>query len=236
MINLPSRDALVRIKEHIDHSRSIVRKFARNNFPRVQTVYEHLSTTLRAIYQAGEGWIEEDVHRILNTIEFAAYKHQTQLRKDKTQTSYIVHLLSVADHLLLIGNVRNPDLLIASLLHDTLEDTETSYEELVDKFGKPVADLVQEVTDDTNLAKEERKRLQVVRAPHTSAGAAQIKLADKWNNLKDILQYPPLEWSEQRIEDYFTWAQQVIQALPWVNANLLQAAQEVIEEFYKSKF
>lgn len=222
----------MRLAQQFQYVQHVVRKRACHNFPRVQTTYSKLQVAIETIYKAGEGWTEQDVDKILKAIVFAANKHERQIRKDKAQTSYLVHLLSVAYHLLTLGRVRDSDVIAASLLHDTLEDTKTSYEELVKEFGGRIADFVLEVTDDQNLLKEERKKLQITTASYKSSGAAQIKLADKWDNLMDLLHYPPPSWSKKRVEAYFVWAKHVCEALPWVNAPLLGAVESVISEFY----
>lgn len=235
MVDLHHSEAFDQIEQHVYLTRLVVQDLASSNSTRVQEIYKQFTDSIRAIYKAGEGWIEKDVHHILDAVEFAAKKHQMQVRKDRTQTSYLVHPLFVAHHLINVGKVRNPDIIIAGLLHDTLEDTDTLYQELIEHFGKQVADFVQEVSDDKTLPKGERKRLQVVTAQHKSAGAAQIKLADKWDNLRDNMQNPPVDWESHTVAAYFKWAQQVIEGLPWVNAPLLQSVRQVIEEFYKSK-
>jgi (p)ppGpp synthase/HD superfamily hydrolase len=235
VIDHPSQITLDGLEQHFKTLSHAVRELACHNPARVQENFSRLIEAMKRIYEAGEGWIEEDVHQMMDAIHFAAEKHQTQIRKDQFHTSYLNHLLSVAHQLIDVGKVRNHEIIIASLLHDTLEDTTTSYQELISHFGKRVADFVQEVTDEKNLPKEERKRRQIESASLKSAGAAQIKLADKWDNLHDLLKSPPLGWSEERIRAYFDWAQKVIQALPWVNTNLLRAAQEVIKEYYKRK-
>jgi HD domain len=96
----------------------------------------------------------------------------------------------------------------AALLHDTIEDTDTSVEELVEAFGGPVASLVQEVTDDKRLPKAERKLLQVEHAAHLSPKARSVKLADKIANLRDVADSPPVNWSLARRQEYFDWAKQ----------------------------
>lgn len=68
---------------------------------------------------------------------------------------------------------------MAAILYDTIEDTDTSREDLEELFGREVANVVAEVTDDKTLPKQERKRLQVEHSPHRSDRAKQIKIADK---------------------------------------------------------
>lgn len=170
---------------------------------------------------------EEDTARLLLALQFATEKHKNQTRKDAAQTPYIVHPIGVANHLLTIGQVRDVDIIIAALLHDTVEDTDTSFEEIATLFGPRVEGFVREVTDDKSLPKQTRKELQISHAPHKSAGAAQIKLADKLYNLTDLRTNPPPDWSEERINAYFSWAQEVVNALPSVNPPLKAAVDQL---------
>ena len=108
---------------------------------------------------------------ILKAISFASIKHQSQFRKGKTKVPYINHPIEVTRLLWEVGQVREGSVLVAGILHDTIEDTQTSPDEIAAIFGAEVLKLVQEVSDDKSLSKEERKRLQIVNAPHKSLGA-----------------------------------------------------------------
>jgi (p)ppGpp synthase/HD superfamily hydrolase len=150
---------------------------------------------------------------ILRAAHFAATRHSGQRRKGATGEPYVNHLLEVAE---LVANALaepDPHLVMAALLHDAVEDVEVTKEELAETFGSDVANLVMEVTDDKSLPKRERKRLQVVNAPHKSVRAQVIKLADKISNLRAILASPPTDWSVERQREYFEWAKQVVDAL-----------------------
>jgi guanosine-3',5'-bis(diphosphate) 3'-pyrophosphohydrolase len=116
--------------------------------------------------------------------------------------------------------VRDPDVLAAALLHDTIEDTETSYDDIRGTFGRPIADLVAEVTDAKFLEKASRKRIQVSRAGHSSDKAKLIKLTDKICNLRDILASAPAGWSLARQQKYFDWAKEVVDQARGVNPRL----------------
>jgi guanosine-3',5'-bis(diphosphate) 3'-pyrophosphohydrolase len=153
------------------------------------------------------------IQAILNAAVFAAGKHASQKRKGAAAEPYINHLLEVA-HLVSTA-VSEPDanLIIAAILHDSIEDAGVSRAELAERFGDDVADLVAEVTDDKTLPKRERKRLQVVNAPKKSIRAQMIKLADKISNLRAILNSPPADWSVERQREYFDWAKQVVDGL-----------------------
>ena len=150
---------------------------------------------------------------ILKACEFAADKHRNQRRKDQARTPYINHPLAVARVLANEGGVKDAAILAAAILHDTLEDTETTLDELQREFGARVAGLVAEVTDDKSLPKQLRKQLQIDHAPHKSRGAALIKVADKICNLRDLAGSPPKRWTEGRRRKYIEWACKVVAAL-----------------------
>jgi guanosine-3',5'-bis(diphosphate) 3'-pyrophosphohydrolase len=153
------------------------------------------------------------VQEILKAAHFAASRHSDQRRKGAAAEPYVNHLLEVAE--LVSGALGAPDtnLVIAALLHDTIEDVDVTRDELVRIFGADVAGLVGEVTDDKSLPKAERKRLQIVNAPKKSVRAQVIKLADKISNLRAMLSSPPADWSVARRREYFEWAKQVVDAL-----------------------
>ena len=157
---------------------------------------------------------------ILKAAHFAAHKHRDQRRKDKEVSPYINHPISVANIISEIGNIEDPEVLAAALLHDTIEDTETTVDELIDNFGERVCSLVQEVTDDKSLPKMERKQRQIEHAKEISEGAALIKLGDKISNVTDITNTPPTDWDSNRRLEYFEWAEKVINNCPKVNTSL----------------
>jgi (p)ppGpp synthase/HD superfamily hydrolase len=148
--------------------------------------------------------------------DFAAKRHKDQRRKGKGQVPYVNHLADVARLLAVATKGADAELVAAGWLHDTVEDTATSHDELVSTFGDDVAALVKEVTDDKSLPKAERKRLQVVKTPAKSSRAKMIKLADLTSNLRQL----PDDWEAQRIHDYFEWADQVAAGCRGVNAEL----------------
>ena len=150
---------------------------------------------------------------LLKALAFAAHKHRDQRRKDADASPYINHPIALADVLVNEGGVTDVDVLCAALLHDTVEDTATTQQELTDTFGSRIARIVAEVTDDKNLPKAERKRLQVEHAAHLSPEAKLVKLADKLCNLRDVAERPPAKWDLARRREYFDWAKQVIDGL-----------------------
>lgn len=143
---------------------------------------------------------------------FAALKHRDQRRKNG-DFPYFNHPVRVATVLWVEGEVRDGTTLAAALLHDTVEDTETTRDELESEFGAEIADAVMEVTDDTTLSKAERKRAQIAHAPHLSEPARQVKLADKIDNLRDLIELPPPAWTPERVRGYFCWASTVVDGL-----------------------
>ncbi|WOO76736.1 Guanosine-3',5'-bis(diphosphate) 3'-pyrophosphohydrolase MESH1 [Vanrija pseudolonga] len=145
---------------------------------------------------------------MLRTVDFAAYKHRCQRRKDLDQTPYINHPVAVANLLSSTG-VTDIRVLQAAVLHDTVEDTHTTIEEVIRAFGPEVASIVEECTDDTTLTGQERKAEQLRTAPLKSREAQQVKLADKLHNLESISRSPPVGWTVRRIQAYFIWAKHV---------------------------
>lgn len=160
------------------------------------------------------------ISNFIQAVAFAAHKHKDQRRKDKEASPYINHPIALANLLVHEGGIANTDVLIASVLHDTIEDTDTTEEELISLFGSKIASIVMEVTDDKSLPKEVRKQNQVDHAPHNSHEAKLVKLADKICNLRDMINSPPSDWSNQRRLDYFTWAENVVNGMRGTNHNL----------------
>jgi guanosine-3',5'-bis(diphosphate) 3'-pyrophosphohydrolase len=165
--------------------------------------------------------MNSELARLLDAISFAAERHRNQRRKDREASPYINHPIALATVLANDGRVADVEVLQAAVLHDTIEDTETTFDELVVRFGARVAGIVAEVTDDKNLPRDVRKRLQIEDAPNKTPQAALVKLADKICNLRDIASAPPAGWSLERRREYFEWARRVVDGLPKVNDKLL---------------
>ena len=161
-----------------------------------------------------------DTTLILRAAAFAARKHRDQRRKDAEASPYINHPLELARVLAEVGGVTDAATLCAALLHDTVEDTDTTFDELQREFGAEIAALVAEVTDDKSLPKTERKRLQIDHATNLSPAAKRVKLADKICNLTDVATSPPVGWSLERRREYFVWAKAVIDRLRGIDARL----------------
>lgn len=154
---------------------------------------------------------------LLKATQFAADKHRNQRRKDAEASPYINHPISLANVLANEGGVTDPVVLCAALLHDTIEDTNTTAEELKAIFGEAITGVVMEVTDDKSLDKPVRKQLQIEHARHASPQAKLVKLADKICNLRDIAATPPADWSPERKAEYFDWAKAVIEGVRGVH-------------------
>ena len=165
----------------------------------------------------------DPIDLVLLAAEFAARKHRNQRRKDREATPYVNHPLAVARVLWQEGRVRDPIVIAAALLHDTIEDTRTSKTELLKAFGPKVAEIVAEVTDNKRLPKKTRKRLQIEHAPYLSRDAKLVKLADKMCNLRDVASYPPAGLPVKRGREYFEWASKVVIGLRGVNARMEKA-------------
>ncbi len=167
-----------------------------------------------------------DAAELLDAVMFAADRHRNQRRKDAEASPYINHPIALAHLLATTGGVTDLDVLRAAILHDTIEDTQTTEAELRSRFGDAVAAMVMEVTDDETLPKQRRKELQIEHAPDISHGAALVKLADKTCNLRDVAHAPPVGWTLARRQEYFEWAKRVVDRLPPVNDALLRAFAE----------
>ena len=163
---------------------------------------------------------------IFRALRFAAFKHRHQKRKGSAGIPYIEHPIEVAS--MLIEYIENPskEAIIAALLHDTLEDTDTTSDEIASLFGNKVSEIVNEVTDDMRLSSKERKKQQIIKADDLSAEARFIKIADKTCNIRDILT-TRIYWSRKHKIGYITWAKELVM-------KICDAHQGLFEEFKKS--
>jgi (p)ppGpp synthase/HD superfamily hydrolase len=157
---------------------------------------------------------------VCEAAELAARRHSGQQRKGRGNEPYLNHLAEVANLLSVASQGEDAELVAAGWLHDTIEDTETTHDELAQRFGLRVAGLVQECTDDMSLSKSQRRRLQVVDAPHKSNSAKLIKIADKISNVRARIFPNPSEAQRDDLADYVAWAEQVVAGCRGVNATL----------------
>ena len=163
-------------------------------------------------------------------LEFAATMHRDQRRKDVEASPYINHPIQVAEVLANVGGIDDLPILMAAVLHDTVEDTDATLEDLTERFGAEVATLVEEVSDDKSLPKAERKSRQIAHAPHLSDSAKLIKLADKICNVRDIACKPPVDWDEERRRQYFEWAEAVVAGCRGVNSGMESCFDQCVRE------
>jgi (p)ppGpp synthase/HD superfamily hydrolase len=150
---------------------------------------------------------------ILRAADAAARWHVHQRRKGAAEEPYINHLLEVASLVADATQGDNPDVVVAALLHDAIEDQEVTVEIISREFGEHVAALVVEMTDDKTLEKAHRKRIQIETSHAKSQDTKVIKLADKISNLRAIALSPPPDWSVKRRLEYVHWAREVVQGL-----------------------
>lgn len=160
---------------------------------------------------------------VLDALAFAAEKHRDQRRKDPEASPYVNHPIALARILTHEGGITDAGVIAAALLHDTVEDTQTTIGELKRRFGPRVAAVVAEVTDDKRLPSATRKQLQVDHAAGLSRAARLVKLADKIANLRDLKKSPPSDWTLQRRQQYFDWARDVVDRMRGTNEALERA-------------
>jgi len=170
-----------------------------------------------------------DLQLIFHALDFATRKHRPQRRKNVAADPYINHPIAVA-HLLVQHGITDAKLIAAALLHDTVEDTATTQQELTTTFGADISAIVMEVSDDKSQPKAVRKQQQIDHAPHLSAEAKLVKLADKICNLYDVLYDPPCNWSVQRRQEYAAWTAQVVHRLGKCHVALEQYYAQLLHE------
>ena len=171
-----------------------------------------------------------DTAILLAAIEFASRKHSTQRRKDEEASPYINHPIAVTHLLADTGGVTDLVTLTAAVLHDTIEDTETTPSELDEHFGQTVRKVVEEMTDDKTLEKAVRKRLQIEHAPQLSRRAKAITLADKIANVQDVMECPPAKWNLARRIEYLDWTERVVAGCRGTNVALERLYDEVLQK------
>jgi guanosine-3',5'-bis(diphosphate) 3'-pyrophosphohydrolase len=167
--------------------------------------------------------------KLLEALAFAVDRHRFHRRKDRRLSPYVHHLIDVLNLLWQIGGIREENLLIAGILHDVIEDTNTTPEEIKEKFGAQVLAYVLEVSDDKAQPQATRKRMQVLKAGSKSVGAKHLQLADKIANLQDLQLRPPVGWTVERRHDYANWAKEVIAPIRGTNESLENLFDEVVQ-------
>ncbi len=178
-----------------------------------------------------------DTVLITHALRFAAERHSGQRRKGQAKEPYVNHLAEVAELVANATGGRDANLIAAALLHDTIEDTETSSDELVATFNNEIAQLVADVTDDKSLPKQDRKHLQVVNSKAQNMRVKLLKLADKTSNLRSLANSPPENWNTEQKQAYIDWAIKVAAGLkgvnPWLEERFdeaLRRAQQALQQ------
>ncbi|MCC8970931.1 (p)ppGpp synthase/HD superfamily hydrolase [Bradyrhizobium sp. USDA 4503] len=160
------------------------------------------------------------VRMVSEAAELAAHRHNGMARKGRGSEPYINHLAEVANLLAQVTDGADAELVAAGWLHDTIEDTETTREELAQKFTARVASLVVECTDDMSLPKPARRQKQIEDAPHKSPGAKLIKIADKISNIGARIVPHPSKDERDDLADYAAWADKVVAGCRGINPRL----------------
>ena len=168
--------------------------------------------------------------RFFRALQFASEKHKHHRRKGGRDVPYINHPIAVATQLATVGGVTDPAVLAAAILHDTVEDTDATPDELNTLFGADIAGLVAEVTDDPLLTSAQRKLTQEHEAARKSPRAKLIRLSDKTCNVHDIACNPPPDWSTERRMEYFNWAERVVANLRGIHVELEAAFDAAVAE------
>jgi len=192
-----------------------------NNKERADLIAQEMVANLN--YNVLKESAEQEKHDLISllfkALAFSAEKHRTQKRKDIDKSPYINHPIALAN-ILAQRWVIDENVLCAAILHDTIEDTKTTADELRKHFGEKITSIVLEVSDDKSLEKEVRKQLQIDHAASLSKEAKLVKLADKIANITDIINTPPAKWTKERKQEYFAWAKAVVDNLRGVHQGL----------------
>jgi guanosine-3',5'-bis(diphosphate) 3'-pyrophosphohydrolase len=200
-----------------------------NNKERADLMAEEMVANLK--YNVLKESAEQEKHDLISllfkALAFSAEKHTKQRRKDIEESPYINHPIALAN-ILAQRWVTDENVLCAAILHDTLEDTETTADELRKHFGEKITSIVLEVTDDKSLDKEARKQIQIEHAASLSHEAKLVKLADKIANITDIINTPPVNWSRERKQEYFSWAKAVVDNLRGAHQGLEKEFDDLI--------
>ncbi len=198
-----------KIEEALQISASILNPTAMQDIEETMQLnnMEHILQIIRRDHEIGMyGELPLEYFRIYRALTYAKGKHKGQKRKNAKGNAYIEHPKEVAVFLYVHG-IADTTILMSAMLHDTIEDTDATYEEIETLFGKEVADVVAEVSDDKSLPKLERKKLQLSTMASKSFAARMVKIADKISNTKDLLTDPPIGWTAIQINGYILWAQ-----------------------------
>lgn len=212
----------------INSTREILRQHCQNN-PNVLETYNQAATSWSEY--ANHADADWELERLLKAVEYAAEKHNGQVRKDAESTPYIIHPIGVARLLWEVGNIRSINILTSALLHDTLEDTDATEQEIETLFGTRVLYTVKEVSNESGLSTQKNKERQIEHAPTMSLDGQLVKLADRLYNIRD-LNNPPPSWSDEKVSEYYGWGEKLLKRLKGTNEGLETALKKLIS-FHK---
>ncbi|WP_289019494.1 HD domain-containing protein [uncultured Desulfobacter sp.] len=171
------------------------------------------------------GWSQETY---IKAYRFAAEKHKGQLVPG-TEWSYLAHLSMVSMEIMAALNYEadmNGNLAVqAAILHDTIEDTDTTYEELVSDFGQRVADGVLALTKDENIEKQDQMSDSLRRIKLQPIEIWMVKMADRITNL----QPPPPYWTTEKRKKYLDQAKLILDELKFGSDFLSKRLNEKIQ-------
>jgi guanosine-3',5'-bis(diphosphate) 3'-pyrophosphohydrolase len=176
-----------------------------------------------------------DMQQIEKALAFAADKHAKQFRNNERKTPYIVHPMGVAEYVMRVGHVYDVDIVVGALLHDVMDGTGATYEEIASHFGMTVVSYVQEMTPDFSLSDKEQQKRQIIEASKQSKGATVIKLADKLHNMHTLMKDPSKGWTQDRMDRHFQWVQAVVNHLPKVCDPLHKEVQNTITQYWQEQ-
>jgi len=219
---------LVVMEEQIYRTRQLLANTSENNSQVLHLFNEMLDIWLDYFLKSDE---EQKIVSLLSAIEFAAIAHQGQTRKDKDRTPYILHPLTVCFNVWNEGRIKNPDVLIAALLHDTVEDNiSVTFKDIFELFGEHISKFVEELSNDRNLSSAENKQRQIDKARSMSIDVKAIKLADRLANIRDLLSNPPVDWGKMKLDEYFGWGHKLLAAMRGTSIGLETALEEVLKK------
>jgi guanosine-3',5'-bis(diphosphate) 3'-pyrophosphohydrolase len=172
---------------------------------------------------------EPELLGMLDALAYSAARHRHQRRKGRLASPYINHPIEVALIIAREGGVTTAPVLTAALLHDTIEDTDTTAAELAERFGAEVASIVLEVSDEPALPKAEQRRRQEAGAADLSHGARIIRIADKVANVRDLVDDPPSTWGVRLRREYLEWTKRVVDRCRGTSEGLERAYDDAYE-------
>lgn len=158
-----------------------------------------------------------ETRRVFAALSFAAQRHRDAPRPGADPC--LAHPIAVADAIVSIGGVTDAVVLCAALLHDVVNNTETPPQLLMDRFGREIADVVLDISDDRSLPEVQRRRVQVAYAPNLSGRARLVRLADMLCRLRRLAAVPRAERAAE-----VAWVAQMVAGLGGMNTALETAA------------